>query len=131
MLKYIYQNEIEGNLIDTKFNKKITSVNYYLEKTAKEHLFDLVGYKKAIRSIFKYRKEIPVYFSSSLFLFPVKEKFIYFINYFSIISYGQINDKTLIVFVDGLNLILDVQISNFVRKIKRIEEIKIYKEQHI
>jgi competence transcription factor ComK len=89
------------------------------------HLTTLKGRLDAIRLRFNLHKNIPIYISPCLVLMTVKagnKK--YYLNYYKIAETKNLGKgKTLIAFVDGNSLILDVSITVLQNRIKTVERL--------
>jgi hypothetical protein len=97
----------------------------FLNELCIAHLTTLKGRLDAIRLRFNLHKNIPIYISPCLVLMTVKagnKK--YYLNYYKIAETKNLGKgKTLIAFVDGNSLILDVSITVLQNRIKTVERL--------
>lgn len=94
------------------------------------HLFSYGGYKAAILKTFNKKQLIPIYLSEKLILIPTERIRNYeniWFNYKEVKSISKVDNKTIIEFFSGNQIIIKTSLNSLKKSIKLIEHIKKHK----
>ena len=114
----------------TEINKKV--IIYYndtfsecdgyellITKIMKDHFFKYDYYKKRIKELFKFTRNVPIYLSHTLLLIRLKDNDnVYYINYKELLYTAYNEERILFIFKNGSYLFINKRGNN----IRRIEE---------
>lgn len=105
------------------------SIKYYLNSLAQKYLFNIEGYFEAVRLHFSFKKEIPIYYSKKLLIFPIggyRNQRSVFINYFMVKCVFYIDKQTVFIFQNGDSLLVNRDAKYVKKCFKKIREIQAY-----
>lgn len=124
---YYIKRYNEGILVKGEFHELLikTGIKSYLNNLCMESLSTFDGRRKAITKLIMHKNNVPIYVNNRIFVYPTKslrEYDMFFINYHEVLSYKEIErNKTLFVFSNLEELVVEVSINKIIKQHKRIE----------
>lgn len=112
-------------------------ITYKAEKTplsivkslCERELFSYESRVKYTKTYLNIKTKIPVYINEKLLFMPIKSPKrydTYWINYFEIFSFSQYFDKTLVLFNNLVEIIIEISYNSFVKTIEKAKIVEKY-----
>ena len=106
------------------------SLKNYINDLCLKNLSTYDGRRESVVSLLKEKCNIPIYINNSTFLYPTKslrEYDMLFLNYYEILSFRKVDSrKTLFIFNNLSEMIVNISINKVIKQHKRIEFITDY-----
>lgn len=124
---YYIKRYNDGILVKGEFHELLikTGIKSYLNNLCMDGLSTFDGRRKAITKLIMQKNNVPIYVSNKIFVYPTKslrEYDMLFINYHEVLSYKKIaKNKTLFVFNNLEELVVEVSINKIIKQHQRIE----------
>lgn len=124
---YYIKRSNDGIIVKGEFHELLikSGIKSYLNNLCMDNLSTFDGRRKAISKLIKHKNNVPIYVNKDIFVYPTKslrEYDMLFINYHAVLSYKKIErNKTLFVFNNLEELVVEVSINKIMKQHQRIE----------